>query len=335
MRNRGTAAAIAAAMVTALGATTAHAAVLPELTQATSTDVKQAAPDFTRAQLKRAIVAAAESGARPRELKAPAPAWYDRKAQRRQDRDSQNGDGVTTAPVDAPIPPYVGIRPGAMMLIGTFPNVALCTANYIFQKGGTLAIGTAGHCFEEDNGPVELLAVAPDGGGDPVPVLVRLGKVLLKRNGGIGHDYGLVEIPAHLHSWVFPTQSIVAGPCGVYTSDDPMPLAYYGHGVGIGTGGTPRAGMGFELEGGPPVKIRGIGEDDWVWDSDSIVFAGPLNNGDSGAGIRVAQMPAVSNLTHGIGLNLVPTVIGFGTRVQTITGSGWTLVNSMFCPPAG
>ncbi len=330
MRKRGTIAALAGAILV-LGAAPADAAVLPDLTDATTTDLKQAAPDFSKAQIKRAIVAAAEAGAKPRELKKPSPAWYDHKAQHRQDRDSQNGDGVTTAPVDAPIPPYIGIRPGAMMF-----SPFICTMNYIFQKGGTLAIGTAGHCID-GNEPVDLLAVAPEGGHDQVPVLVRLGRVLLKRDGGIGHDYALVEIPPHLHSWVFPTQSVIAGPCGVYTADDPLPLAHYGHGLGIGTGGTPRAGMGFELEGGLPfIKIRGIGKNDWVWDSDSIVWAGLINGGDSGSGVRVATMPAVSNLTHGIGITgLEPSAIAWGTRVQTITSGGWTLVNSMFCPPAG
>jgi hypothetical protein len=330
MRRRGTIAALAGAVL-AMGVGTADAALLPDLTDATRAELKKAAPDLTNRQLKRAIVAAAESGAKPRKLRKPSPAWYDRKAQRRQDRDSNNDDGVTTAPVDAPIPPYVGIRPGAMMI-----SPFICTMNYIFQKGGTLAIGTAGHCIEGGE-PVDLLAVAPDGGGDPVPVLVRLGKVLLKRDGGIGHDYALVEIPPHLHSWVFPTQAVIGGPCGVYTADDPLPLAHYGHGIGIGTGGTPRAGMGFELEGGLPIiKIRGIGKDDWVWDSDSIVWAGLINGGDSGSGVRVGTMPAVSNLTHGIGITgLEPSAIAWGTRVQTITNSGWTLVNSMFCPPAG
>ena len=329
MGRRGIAA-LAATAVAAFGAATADAAVvsLPGLTSATTTEVKQAAPDFTNRQIRRTIVAAAEAGAKPRELKKPSPAWYDRKARGRQDRDSQNDDGVTTAPVDAPIPPYVGIRPGAMMI-----SPHICTMNYIFQNGGTLAIGTAGHCIDGGE-PVDLLAVAPDGGGDPVPVLVRLGRVLLKRDGGIGNDYALVEIPPHLHSWVFPTQSVVAGPCGVYTADDPLPLAHYGHGIGIGTGGTPRAGMGFSLEEGPPIKIRGIGKDDWQWDSDSIVWAGLINGGDSGSGVRVGTMPAVSNLTHGIGVTgLEPSALAWGTRVQTITSGGWTLVNSLFCPP--
>jgi hypothetical protein len=309
MRSRGITAALAGAIL-ALGAGSAEA-------------IQLSAPDVTKTQIKRAIVAAVEPGAKPRELKKPSPAWYDRKAQRRQNRDSRKDDGVTTAPVDAPIPPYVGIRPGALMI-----SPFICTMNFIFQKGGTLAIGTAGHCVE-GNEPVDLLTVAPDGGGDPVPVLVRLGRVLLKRDGGVGRDYALVEIPPHLHAWVFPTLSVVGGPCGVFAGGDPQPVAHYGHGLGVGTGGTPRAGMGFEIEGKPPIKIRGA---DWDWDSDSIVWLGISNGGDSGSGVRIAQMPAVSNLTHGISVTgLDPGVISWGTRVTTITSSGWQLVNSPLC----
>jgi hypothetical protein len=304
------------------GAITANAAVLPELTEATNAEVKRAAPDFTNRQLKRAITRAVESGARPRELKRASPAWYTETKKR--ERPSESGD-AQTAPADAPIPPYVGIRPGAMMI-----SPFICTMNYIFQKGGTLAIGTAGHCID-GNTPVDLLTLAPDGGGDPVPVLVRLGKVLLKRDGGIGRDYALVEIPPRLHSWVFPTQAVIAGPCGVYTSNDPLPVAHYGHGLGIGTGGTPRAGMGLTLAD-PPINVQGISKSDWGWDSNSIFWAGLINGGDSGSGVRVGTMPAVSNLTHGIGITgLEPSAVAWGTRVTTITSSGWQLVNSMFC----
>lgn len=313
MRTRGIAA-VLAAMVTSLAATTADAAVLPELTQATNAEVKQAAPDFTNRQIKRAIVRAFESGARPQKLRKPSPAWYT------ESKGKPQGSGdVQTAPVDAPLPGEVGIRPGSWMI-----SPFWCTMNYIFQKGSTLAIGTAGHCV--GSGKVTLLTLAPGGAN---PVLVELGRVLLKRNAGIGKDYALVEIPPALHSWVFPTQAVVGGPCGVYTANDPLPVAHYGHGVVVGTGGTPRAGMGFSLDR-DPIGVKGT---DWDWDADSIVWAGLINGGDSGSGVRVGTLPAVSNLTHGIGITgLEPSAIAWGTRVQTITSSGWTLVNSMLCP---
>jgi hypothetical protein len=201
----------------------------------------------------------------------------------------------------------------------------ICTMNYIFQKSGTVAIGTAGHCLE-GNEPVVLLTLAPTGGN---PVLVELGRVLLKRDGGIGRDYGLVEVPAARRDWVFPTIAAVAGPCGVYGGGDPQPVAHYGHGLVVGTGGTPRAGMGVELTG---PEFRGL---ELEWDSNSFAWAGLLNSGDSGSPVRIGQLPAVGNLTHGIGVAGLPTPspIGWGTRITTVTGSGWSLVNSPLCLP--
>jgi hypothetical protein len=66
--------------------------------------------------------------------------------------------------------------------------------------------------------------------------------------------------------------------------------------------------------------------------------------GDSGSAVRIGQLPAVANLTHGIGLGpgrIVPVdvavpvpFLAWGTRVTTITSQGWQLVNSPLCPPA-
>lgn len=121
---------------------------------------------------------------------------------------------------------------------------------------------------------------------------------------------------------------VVGGPCGVFAGTAPQPVAHYGHGTVIGTGGTPRAGMGFALK--PPfIQIKGV---DWDWDSDSIVWAGLIAGGDSGSGVRTGTLPAVANLTHGIGITgLEPSAIAWGTRVTTITSAGWQLVNSPLC----
>lgn len=255
------------------------------------------------------------------ELKSEPPSWFTPELEARV-----RENGTAAAPVDAPLPGQVGIRPGSMMV-----SPYLCTMNYIFQKGDTVAIGTAGHCLE-GNEPVILLTVAPTGGS---PVLVELGRVLLKRDAGIGQDYGLVEVPPERRDWVFPTIAEIGGPCGIYAGGDPQSVAHYGHGLVGGFPGTPRVGMGFELTEEQQkeliVRIRGV---DWDWDADSIVWAGLINGGDSGSAVRIGQMPAVSNLTHGIGITgLEPSAIGWGTRVTTVTGKGWTLVNSPLCPP--
>jgi hypothetical protein len=303
MGRRGTIAALAGAVL-AMAAGSANAGEL------------LSTPDFTNAQIKRAAAKALASGATPQKLRRAEPAWYGRQEKRKVRRDE---DGVTMAPVDAPLPGEVGIRPGSWMI-----SPFWCTMNFVFQNGGTLAIGTAGHCID-GNEPVVLLTLAPGGGN---PVLVELGRVLLKRNAGIGRDYALVEIPPELHSFVFPTLGVVGGPCGVFAQNDPQPVAHYGHGIGIGAGGTPRAGMGFALAE-DPLGVKGT---DWDWDADSIIWAGMISGGDSGSGVRVAGLPAVSNLTHGIGITgLEPSAIAWGTRVSTITSGGWSLVDSPLC----
>jgi hypothetical protein len=276
----------------------------------------------SQAEVDQAIADLKDGSKHVVELKAPKPAWFTAELEQ-QVREN----GVAAAPVDAPLPGQVGIRPGSMMI-----SPFICTMNYVFQKGGTVAIGTAGHCLE-GNEPVVLLTVAPTGGN---PVLVELGKVLLKRDGGIGRDYGLVEVPPERRDWVFPTIADIGGPCGIYSGGDPQPVAHYGHGLVGGFPGTPRVGMGFELtkeqeqDLNDIVRIQGV---DWDWDADSIVWAGYLYGGDSGSPVRIGQLPAVSNLTHGVGVTgLEPSVLGWGTRVTTVTGSGWTLVNSPLCP---
>ena len=256
-----------------------------------------------------------DAGGRPRKLRKRSPGWFGRAEERRL----RGKRSKTQAPADAPVPGQVGIRPGSMMI-----SPFICTMNYIFRKGDTLAIGTAGHCLEGGE-RVVLLTLAPTGGD---PVLVELGKTLLRRDGGIGHDYGLVKVPAARHDWVFPTIAGVGGPCGEYAGGDPQPVAHYGHGLVGGNGGTPRAGMGVESD-----VPRGF---DLEWDSDSYSWLGELSNGDSGSPVRIAQLGAVGNLTHGLGVDLPvpqPSVLGWGTRITKITGQGWTLVDSPLCPP--
>ena len=304
MRSKGAVGFLVVAILT-LGAAPAEAA-------------KLSPPTATQAEIKRAVAKAVASGAKVRKLRRAQPAWYTKKQERKVQRDS---DGWTPAPVDAPLPGEVGIRPGSWMI-----SPFWCTMNFVFQKAGTVAIGTAGHCVD-GNEPVVLLTLAPSSGN---PVLVELGRVLLKRDAGIGQDYALVEVPPQHYDWLFPTMGVVGGPCGVYAENTPQSVFHYGHGVGVGTGGTPRAGMGFSLAGDPPfIRIKGV---DWDWDADSIVWAGLINGGDSGSGVRIGQLPAVSNLTHGIGITgLEPSALAWGTRVTTITSQGWQLVNSPLC----
>ncbi|HYU60545.1 MAG TPA: hypothetical protein VEK39_07285 [Solirubrobacterales bacterium] len=308
--------AVAVSLVLGAGAGSAHALTLADLGSVAGDPAFPELPALDAVNEGDLLAALQGVSGHPHKLKAPPPDWY---GPAEQDSLAGGGSGtVAAAPADAPLPGQVGIRPGSMMI-----EPFICTMNYIFSKGDTLAIGTAGHCLEAGE-KVVLLTLAPTGGD---PVLVELGKILLKRDGGIGHDYGLVKIPASRYDWVSPTIADVGGPCGEYTGGDPQPVAHYGHGLVGGDGGTPRAGMGIESD-----AVRGF---ELQWDNDSYSWVGELSNGDSGSPVRIAQLPAVGNLTHGIGLNVPvpqPSALGWGTRITTITSGGWNLVNSPLCP---
>ena len=121
----------------------------------------------SQAEVDAAIASLKNGTAGIRELKAAQPDWFTPELQQQV-----HENGMAAAPVDAPLPGPGRHPPGSMMI-----SPFICTMNYIFQKGDTVAIGTAGHCID-GNEPVVLLTVAPTGGD---PVLVELGRVLLKQ----------------------------------------------------------------------------------------------------------------------------------------------------------
>jgi hypothetical protein len=234
-------------------------------------------------------------------LKAAQPDWYtDALHQRVLAAEGQ----PVQAPPDAPLPGTVGIRPGSWMIAP-----AGCTMNFVFAGGS--AIGTAGHCAESGE-EVVLLTLAP---GTENPVLVSIGSVTRSVDGGIGNDFAVVSIRPELHEWVSPTMAVVGGPCGRYLGSGPETVAHYGHGVGIGTGGTPRGGLALH------------------WESDAYGWVGAAIFGDSGSGVRVTDLKAAGNLTHlVVDSRWLPNYIA-GTRVakmERIAGS--SIVNSSLCP---
>ncbi|HEY8490609.1 MAG TPA: hypothetical protein VIO14_06420 [Dehalococcoidia bacterium] len=237
-------------------------------------------------------------------LAGKRPAWFTRDLERRV-RDAAGSP--VQAPPDAPLPGTVGIRPGSWMVAPYG-----CTMNFVFQREGALAIGTAGHCVDEVGQDVVLLTVAPEGGG---AVLVDVGRVILKRDNGIGDDFALVEIRPELYPWVSPTTAVVGGPCGGYEGSGPETVAHYGHGLGIGTGGTPRLGVALTWR-----------EDAYGWDGAAIF-------GDSGSPVRVTDLRAAGNLTHlVVDAAWLPSFVA-GTRIGRMLelAPGWQLVDSSLC----
>ena len=215
-------------------------------------------------------------------LKAAKPAWFtDALAARVH---AANGAPVA-APPEAPLPGEVGIRPGSWMIAP-----AGCTMNFVFGSPGSYSIGTAGHCG-------------------------NAGDLVTSVNGGIGNDFALVSIRPELQEWVSPTMAVVAGPCGSYTGSGPEPVFHYGHGLAVGTGGTPRAGLALK------------------WDSTAFGWSGAAAPGDSGSAVRVnTGMQAAGDLTHlVVDTTWLPSYIA-GTRMNRILQiAGQPLANSPLC----
>ena len=236
-------------------------------------------------------------------LKAATPAWFTDELAARVD--AANGAPVA-APTDAPLPGEIGIRPGSWMIAP-----AGCTMNFVFGSPGSYSIGTAGHCGKAGE-DVVLLTLAPGGAN---PVLVELGTVQQSVDGGIGNDFALVSIRPELQSWVSPTIAVVAGPCGSYTGSGPEPVFHYGHGLAVGSGGTPRAGLALK------------------WESSAFGWSGAAAPGDSGSAVRVnTGMQAAGDLTHlVVDTTWLPSYIA-GTRMSRILQiAGQPLANSPLC----
>jgi len=236
-------------------------------------------------------------------LKAATPAWFTDELAAQVD--AANGAPVA-APNDAPLPGVVGIRPGSWMIAP-----AGCTMNFVFGSPGSYSIGTAGHCGKSGE-DVVLLTLAPGGAN---PVLVELGTVQKSVDGGVGNDFALASIRPELQSWVSPTIAVVAGPCGSYTGSGPEPVFHYGHGLAVGTGGTPRAGLALK------------------WESTAFGWSGAAAPGDSGSAVRVnTGMQAAGDLTHlVVDTTWLPSYIA-GTRMGRILQiAGQPLANSPLC----
>ena len=238
-------------------------------------------------------------------LKAARPPWYTAELSRR----ARNSPGTPVpAPADAPLPSEVGIRPGGWMV-----EPYGCTMNFVFSRGARLAIGTAGHCTDYVKQHVVVLTLTPGTGN---PVLLDIGRVVARHDNGVGDDFALVAIYPSLYNWVSATTAVIGGPCGAYYGSGPETVWHYGHGLAIGTGGTPRAGVALTWQ-----------QDAFGWDSAAIF-------GDSGSPVRVTDLEAAGDLTHlVVDANWLPSFIA-GTRIGKILeiANGWQLVSSPLCP---
>lgn len=157
---------------------------------------------------------------------------------------------ASTPRADASALAFTGIRPGTSLLqatsvAGRMAYVPWCTANFVFQEApgafdadGPLYIATAAHCYAL-GASVRAAVIPPDGS---TAVQVTIGTVVLDTPDN-PDDIAIIEIDPAYYDWVSPSTAYWGGPTGVYAGGSNLPVTTVGHGLGTGTGGTPRTGV--------------------------------------------------------------------------------------------
>jgi hypothetical protein len=264
------------------------------------------------------------------------PSWYDAAYARKV---MASGTQGVRLPEGATMPggakavglATTGIRPGTWLVTlltgqGGQVGFAWCTANFVFIKNGVYGLGTAGHCAANDalGGFPDVTAyVVPPVGSGSLPGFYHIGKFVLSHNNGIGDDFAMIQIYPQFNSWMNPGMPVWGGPTGVYTSNLVTVVKHFGHGLGVGAGGTPRAGVApiWTARGGTAFGWYGVGFE-----------------GDSGSAVNVVTGEGAGNFTHivisdGIPGQLLPGMLA-GTRLTKIQSiaTGWTLQLSSLVP---
>ena len=263
-------------------------------------------------------------------MKGEAPAWFDAAYAQRVLHSGTQG---------VPLPPGVappratglatfGIRPGQWLITiqtGSSIGFASCTANFVFLKNGTYGLGTAGHCAANDalGGFPDVTAYVVPPAGQGTPGFYHIGKFVLSRNNGIGDDFAMISIYPQFNGWMNPTMPYLGGPTSVYTSNAATAVKHFGHGLVVGTGGTPRAGVA------PIWTARG---------GRAFAWYGAGAPGDSGSAVNVVTGEGAGNFTHiviadGIPGEILPGMLT-GTRLTHIlsVATGWSLVPGSLLP---
>jgi hypothetical protein len=257
-------------------------------------------------------------------LAEPQPDWYSDELHERVLDAAASGAGVAL-PDGAQVPTsalaFTGIRPGSWMIA---PGG--CTLNFVFGDapgsgaeatstrlsghgqgqagpdqdrpgngggngngngggngggsggGSGTFIGTAGHCTDVGD---EVTVVAAPG------VLMNIGTTVTSVDNGIGDDFALIEIREEMVEHVNPSTAFFGGPTATGDPQVGSLVAHAGHGLVIGAGGTPRAGV---------TVYRGDGEERG---SDAVAYNGAASPGDSGSFlVDLDGMTAAGNVTH-------------------------------------
>ena len=252
-----------------------------------------------------------------------------------------DAERVPPLDVDGPIEPVAptavpetaaGIRPGSQILVQRDGSTAGCSANFVWRDAadGSLYLGAAGHCFLQDAPAAAEFAegegddvddltvmVATDGTfggaagmtvGDARPV--ELGDVVYARQEepgggeGVGHDFGLVEIPSDVEHLVDPSMPQFGGPDGTVDGvvPDGDPVVQYGAGVANGETYVTQGSRGLSLGAGP-------NEGSWT----AGIRASP---GDSGSALSAAT--DVTSYRGGAAAGALTHLTSSGTAGTTV-----------------
>lgn len=253
----------------------------------------------------------------------------------------------------------IGIRPGAWLLLPdeengvplpqavagplNWPRVQMCTAGHVFGAPGSYKLSTAGHCGRVGDRAVTIAAVG-NHGGVASPILLDIGRFSVSHNSGAGNDWGMIDILPQNQALTTPTMCFWGGPTGVFTKTgstvainyrrnnllDPQPslnadplliqgIVHYGHGVGMGVTGTPRAHV------------------DYAWLNGLFIFWGPIAGGDSGSAANTVGGDSLGGTREAAGvithLWAKHTIDGHGlmggTRTTAMSG---TVANGQLLP---
>lgn len=250
------------------------------------------------------------SAAGATELVAPTPEWYTAELHERVVAAGARGESVPL-PDGVRLPAsalaFTGIRPGSWIL---FP--AGCTANFVFGSAADYYIGTAGHCTQV--GQAVTIVAAPG-------VLMNIGTTVISVDNGIGDDFALIDVSPQMEQFVNPSMAYFGGPTGSGNPAMGSIVEHAGHGLVIGTGGTPRAGV---------VTYRGAGD---AAGSDAFGWDGAAAPGDSGSPVRLANGLAAGDLTHlVVGGKYVPAVVAGTTIARMVAIAGRPLATAPNLP---
>ena len=225
-----------------------------------------------------------------------------------------------------------GIRPGALLLSVTSNSIGWCSLAHVYGTAGAYDISTAGHCGRQGDVATVVAGLGNRAGATGV-ILLDFGTYARSTDGGLGNDWALIDINAAYQNLVTPTMCFWGGPRGSYTktgsligitiprrgliptvtlTPDPtlaQTIVHYGHGTGVGAGGTPRAGEAI------------------AWGSSHFMFTGAISPGDSGSGSNTLSGDTVGANMEAAGINthlyidpLMRQGIGImgGTRVTSV-----------------